>query len=506
MKHPNKHTKAEDWFAQGTACAARGQHGEALVWFERVRKALPAAPAVYHQIGMSLAALNRLPDALASCRRACTMAPAIADFHHGRAWVLEQMNRFEEAAEGYRKAAQINPLAGNSLNNLGNCLQVLGKFDEAHEAYRRAINAAPDNALYYYNFVPSTRLRADDPCFAGMEKLLQRIDGLPQADQARLHFAYGQALSDTGQNDRGFEHFLKANALQRPMVGYNEAATLQSFNLIPSLFTAQLLKEKSGLGDSSQTPVFIIGMPRSGSSLVEQILASHPQVFGAGERPDFGLALLNFIAQEPNQPGKIDQNALHNLSAIELAPLGAEYLSRVDAAMPQARSYARVANKYPFNFINVGLIHLALPNARFIHTRRAPLETCLSIFSRIFHDVPFGYDLGELGRYYRAYDMLMAHWQSVLPEGVMLDVQYEELVDDFEPQVRRMLSHCGLDWDERCLAFHKTERQVNTASASQVRKPLFRSALKRWRPEPALLQPLLDGLGPALPGNQTGDA
>lgn len=156
--------------------------------------------------------------------------------------------------------------------------------------------------------------------------------------------------------------------------------------------------------------------------------------------------------------------------------------------------------EYLYNFINVGFIHLALPNARFIHTRRAPVDTCLSTYARSFRDVPFSYDLGELGRFYRGYDALMTHWRAVLPPAVLLDVQYEEVVGDLEGQARRMLAHCGLDWDARCLAFHQTERQVATASAGQVRQPLYGSAVRRWRPDAALLQPLLDGLGPALVG------
>jgi hypothetical protein len=167
-------------------------------------------------------------------------------------------------------------------------------------------------------------------------------------------------------------------------------------------------------------------------------------------------------------------------------------------ARGEAPHYTRFTDKYPFNFINVGLIHLALPNARFIHSRRSPLQTCLSIFSRLFHDVAFSYDLGELGRYYRAYDALMAHWRSALPEGVMLEINYEELVDDFEGNVRRILAHCGLDWDEHCLAFHQTTRQVTTASSEQVRRPLYRTSLRRWQPRQALLEPLFDGLGPEL--------
>jgi hypothetical protein len=243
-------------------------------------------------------------------------------------------------------------------------------------------------------------------------------------------------------------------------------------------------------------------MPRSGSSLIVQILASHPQVFGAGERMDFGEALVSCIKRDADDPLRIDIEALQGVGAAPLRALGADYLRRMHTSLPELRAgtpgYTRFTDKYPFNFINVGLIHLALPKARFIHSRRSPLQSCLSIFSRIFHDVPFGYDLGELGRYYRAYDALMAHWQRVLPEGTMIEIEYEDLVEDFEANVRRLLAHCGLDWDERCLSFHQTRRPVTTASAAQVRRPLYKSSLKRWQPQPALLQPLLDGLGAAL--------
>jgi hypothetical protein len=196
---------------------------------------------------------------------------------------------------------------------------------------------------------------------------------------------------------------------------------------------------------------------------------------------------------------RIDIEALPEGSAARWRSLGADYLRRMQRVLAEIGSDASYfTDKYPFNFINVGLIHLALPNARFIHSRRSPLQTCLSIFSRIFHDVPFGYDLGELGRYYRAYDALMAHWRRVLPEGVMIEIAYEELVDDFEANVRRMLVHCGLEWDPRCLAFHQTARRVSTASSAQVRRPLYRTSIQRWQPRRELLEPLLSALGPTL--------
>ncbi|SIT37964.1 Putative sulfotransferase, TPR-domain protein (fragment) [Paraburkholderia ribeironis] len=313
-----------------------------------------------------------------------------------------------------------------------------------------------------------------------------------------------------GRRDDSFDHFLKGNALHRAGVRYNEAEALGLFACLPSLLSSDVLAAARGLGDPSAAPIFIVGMPRSGSTLIEQILASHPQVFGAGERTEFGEALMRGLHRDAADPLRLSIDALQDVGAAQLSALGADYLQRMRRALPEIHSagpdpasskvprHSHFTDKYPFNFINVGLIHLALPNARFIHSRRSPLQTCLSIFSRIFHDVPFGYDLGELGRYYRAYDALMAHWRSVLPPGVMMETDYEALVDDFEGNVRRLLAHCGLDWDERCLAFHRTARQVSTASSAQVRRPLYRTSVQRWQPRPALLEPLLEGLGPAL--------
>jgi len=487
MTHDTQPATADDWFARGNACATRGEFETALDCFEKVRLARPADQGVYNNLGLTLARMERFPEALERYRQAEALDPNNADIHHNLGWILEQMHCLEEAVACYQRAVQLGPLVDGSYNNMANCLQSLGRFDEAHEAYRRAIEIAPQSMLYYRNFVQSKRMTLEDPCFVAMQKLAQHADALTPDNQAQLHFAMGHALADLGQNDLSFEHLLKGNAMHRRSVNYNEAMTLDLFGHIPQFLNADVLKAKRGLGDPSASPVFIVGMPRSGSTLIEQILASHPQVFGAGERPDFGKALVGALARSEADHSKLNFDAMHDATAV-----------------PDASRYLRITDKYPFNFINVGLIHLALPNARFIHSRRAPVEICLSIFSRIFQDVPFGYDLGELGRYYRAYDALMAHWRAALPEGVMIEVQYEDLVDDLEGNVRRMLAHCGLDWDERCLAFHQTQRQVITASATQVRKPLFRTSLERWRPAAELLQPLYDGLGPEMANAERG--
>ena len=494
---------ADDWFARGNACAQRGDLRGALDSLEQARFLRPKDPTTHNHLGAILVALERYPEALQRYQNALALDPTTVDIHHNLGWIYEQMHRLEEAVISYRKAVQTGTLVDGSYNNMANCLQALGRFDEAHEAYRRAIEIAPQSGVYYRNYVQSMRMTPDDPCFIAMQDLLQRPDSLTPDNQAQLHFALGHALGEMKRNDASFDHLLKANAMYRGSVNYNESMTLDLFSQLPQLLNADVLKAKRGLGDASDTPVFIVGMPRSGSTLIEQILASHPQVFGAGERPDFGKALVGALARNAGDSDKLNLDAIHNASAAQLKSLGADYVRRIRNEVPDAECFRRITDKYPFNFINVGLIHLALPNARFIHSRRAPVETCLSIFSRIFHDVPFGYDLGELGRYYRAYDALMAHWRQALPAGVMIEVQYEDLVDDLEGTARSMLAHCGLDWDERCLAFHQTQRQVNTASASQVRQPIFRTSLARWHPAAPLLQPLYDALGPELAGERS---
>ncbi|WP_233829657.1 tetratricopeptide repeat-containing sulfotransferase family protein [Paraburkholderia sp. ZP32-5] len=498
-EHDLQPVSAEQWRVAGDACVARGDFDAALQCFESARASEPAASINYERLAVTLVALRRFAEAEVRYREAIARDPDNADSHHGLGWTLEQTHRLEAAVHAYREAARLNPSADGSSNNMGNCLQALGRFDEAHDAYRRAINGAPRVPLYYRNFVQTKRLSADDPVFAQLEQLAGDAASLSRSDQAEVHFAYGAALSGVGRNDASFDHLLKGNALYRAGMRYNETESLGLFARLPELFSADLFAAARGFGDPSAAPIFIVGMPRSGSTLIEQILASHPKVFGAGERTEFGEALVTGIRRDADDPLRIDIEALPEGNPARWRALGADYLrlmQRVRAEIgPEVTHFT---DKYPFNFINVGLIHLALPNARFIHSRRSPLQTCLSIFSRIFHDVPFGYELGELGRYYRAYDALMAHWRRVLPEGVMIEIAYEELVDDLEANVRRMLAHCGLEWDPRCLAFHQTTRRVSTASSAQVRRPLYRTSIRRWQPREDLLEPLLTALGPTL--------
>ena len=322
-----------------------------------------------------------------------------------------------------------------------------------------------------------------------MLELARDPSGLSAKEQAFLHFGLANALAGSDP-ERSFQHLLAGNVLQRKLVAYDEAALLGLLEGTRHFFTADLMQSRAGLGDPSHTPVFVLGMPRSGSTLVEQILASHPRVSCLGEANTFNKAILEL--------GGPDADRLHfpagtpPLSAEFLRQTGATCAARMNALAPAAD---RIVDKTLENFRFAGFIHLALPNARIVHTRRDPLDTCFSCFSKLFSEgLCYTYDLGELGRHYRAYEALMAHWREVLPEGVMLEVQYEELVADLEGQARRIVAHCGLEWDARCLNFHKTGRQVRTASKTQVRQPLYKSSVGRGHLFEAQLGPLLEAL------------
>ena len=320
-----------------------------------------------------------------------------------------------------------------------------------------------------------------------LESLAADSGRLPPEKMVYIHFALGKALEDVGDYRRAFEHFRQGNALKRHATRFDEAASCRDFTQIAETFDADVLRRLFGLGDPSPTPIFVVGMPRSGSTLVEQILASHPQVHAAGE-----LDSLSRVVHAASTAGSAPAPAAEPSNALAAEPLrqvGQAYLASLPAV---ADGKTRIVDKAPGNFFHVGLIHLALPNARIIHTTRSPLDTCVSCFTRLFSDgQDYSYDLAELGRYYCRYEKLMAHWRSILPPGAMLDVEYEKVVDDLEGQARRLVEFCGLAWDAACLNFHQTNRPVATASSVQVRRPLYRTSLDRWRRYEAWLEPLL---------------
>jgi tetratricopeptide (TPR) repeat protein len=471
---------------RGNTLRALRRFTDALASYDKAIAINPNFVEALNNRGNALRDLRRYEDALESYDKAVASHPAFAEALNNRGNTLRDLNRIEEAMASYRKALTIKPDSVEALSNLGIVLKELGRFAEARRAAEQVIEVAPQRTSAYRLFGEVSRFGVDNPYLATMEELMQGAAPLSAQDQLDLHFALAKAYEDLGRLDDAFGQLLAGNALKRRLIAYDEAATLGTLKHIREVFTSELIGSWQHVGEPSPVPVFIVGMPRSGTTLVEQILASHPQVFGAGELKCFS----DVVARRATESGARSFRELtSSMSAEQFRRLGERYVAEIKRLAPKA---TRITDKMPTNYIYVGLIHLALPNASVIHSVRDPIDTCISCFSNLFAEAnDYSYDLAELGRYYRHYQALMAHWHRVLPPGRILDVRYEDVVSDLESAARRIVGHCGLDWDARCLSFHQTERPVRTVSAVQVRKPIYRSSIGRGRGYEAFLAPLL---------------
>ncbi|MCW6509146.1 tetratricopeptide repeat protein [Lichenifustis flavocetrariae] len=429
----------------------------------------------------------RFDEALAACDAALAASPGYAEAHNMRGNVLKHLKRLPEALAAYDEALALKPTYADAHANRGLLLTEIGRTAEGCVALETALVLEPGTAGFFYSLTQCKRMRQGDPLIGEMEARATHDTSLSTRERIDLHFGLGKAHADIGDPAAAFKHLLAGNRRQRTQIRYDEVSTLNALARMRAAFTPTSLKVGSERGNGDRRPIFILGMPRSGSTLVEQILAGHPDVFAAGEIDDLRLSIRSLGPKgdrllEAAEP-------LTSLSPEDWQQVGADYLARLDAVAPNAK---RVSNKTPDNFRLVGLIRLMLPDARIIHTRRDPVDTCLSCFAtRFTGHQPFTYDLGELGRYYAAYRATMNHWRAILPADVMLDIDYEDVVDDLEGQSRRLLAHCGLEWTDRCLDFQHAIRPVLTASASQVRQPLYRQSVGRWHAYEAYLQPLL---------------
>ena len=510
---------------RANALSELGRPDQALQSAARALELRPDNLAALANLGNAQRQLGRFEEALKSFERALRLKPDYPEGHNNRANVLWELGRREEALRGYDEALKLRPHYPEALSNRGNALRELGRVDEALACLDQATALAPRYADAWENRAITlaemgrveeavaaiekaialapwrvrphrvlTELRSVGPgdgAFKALTELAKAPDRLNAQDQVSLGFALGKAYADIGDADASFRWYTEGAAKRRAQLDYDEPSALAGLEQIRKAYPRALIRRKSGKGDPSPTPVFVVGMPRSGTTLIEQVLAGHPKVFPAGETPLLAATLDAYAAASGKVSMSIGDFAA--LPSDQLAALGADYVQRITALAPQAE---RIVNKTPVNFSVVGLIHLMLPNARIIHARRDPVDTCLSCFTKLFvHDLPYTYDLGELGRYYLGYEALMGHWRKALPEGVMLEVRYEDVVADLEGQARLMLEHLGLEWDPACLDFHRAGRQVRTASTLQVRQPIYASSVGRWRAYETQLAPLIEALG-----------
>ena len=463
---------------------------EALASYAAAIAANPGFVEALCNLGFLEWSQGRPARAVAAYDAALAIDPGQIEAHNVRGVALTSLNRPLDALAAYDAALAIDPDFADALGNKGMLLAELGMMDQARGALERAIDLAPAKVRAYYNLTLCRKMARDEPRVAALEAMARHPQGYSDEDRIYLHYALAKAYADVGDAGRSFGQLTVGAALKRSHIAYDEAAIIARLDALFDAFPAGRLAALAGRGDPSPAPIFIVGMPRSGSTLIEQVLASHPAVFATGESD---LLVRTIAGLSPQAQALLDApGAPGDAAAVAFREIGEAYNHMLALVAPNAM---RVTDKALENFTQLGLIHLALPNARIIHARRDPIDTCLSCFSKLFGgDLPYSYDLGELGRYYRAYARLMDHWRAVLPDGVMLEVDYEDTTADLETQARRMISHCGLDWDDRCLDFHRTDRWVHTASAAQVREPVYRSSVGKWRAYQPWLGPLIAAL------------
>ena len=406
-----------------------------------------------------------------------------------------QAGDYETALTMFDKVLQRLPDDPATLTSRGHALKTFGRSDEAISSYRRATDLAPGHGDAWYGLANLKTYRFSDAELAAMEAQAASPD-LDHTSRIYIAFALGKAFEDRKDYSNAFAAYTRGNALKHQTIRYTTDQMQDEFAAQKSICTPALFEKQAGKGNPAPDPIFILGLPRAGSTLIEQILASHPDVDGTLELPNI-LSLAHRLRGRSQITDRDHYpRILHDLSEDDLFALGQDY---IDTTRIHRKVAPFFTDKMPNNFRHIGLIHLILPNAKIIDARRNPMDCCWSGFKQLFAEgQEFTYALDDIGHYYRAYVDLMEHWDAVLPTGRILRVQHEDVLDDLEGQVRRLLDHCGLPFDARCVNFHETDRAVRTASSEQVRRPINRAGLEQWRPYEAHLEPLKTALGPDL--------
>lgn len=435
---------------------------------------------------------EKLADALESANRVIELAPDMAESHLLRAGVLGLIGRNEEAIHDYEFALAIDPDRPGALSGMAHQLKTVGQQERAIKVYRECIASSPSHAEAYWSLANLKTFQFEDAEIAAMQALLAD-DDLRDESRVQIHNALGLALEARSEYDTAFSHYEQCNVLRRKSESYDPVETETWYDRIIELFDEKFLYKSAEAGNEDAAPIFVIGLPRSGSTLIEQILASHSMVDGTHELHDLPRVVKS--VRGSSKKNSRFPNSVQDLSADRWHKIGADYIEFTRQYRGGAPHFI---DKNPNNFTYVGVIRLALPNAKIINARRHPLDSCFGSYKQLFASgQPFSYDLTELGEYYLQYLRLMDHWHQLLP-GFVLDVHYEHVVADLETQVRRILDFCGLPFEEGCLRFHETDRAVKTASSEQVRRPIYSSSVNLWRNYEKHLGELVEVLQPLL--------
>ena len=476
--------------------AARlGRNDEAIALLEQVLQRAPSFDAARQNLAMVLNRSNRHAEALVEIDHLLARDPANQSVHNMRAVVLGKLGDFDAAITTYEGVLAKLPQQWQVWLGYGHALKTANRSSDAITAYRRALAINPSFGGAWWSLANLKTMRFDAADIAAMQAQLQRQE---LDDDARLHieFALGKAQEDAGADAEAFAHYSRGNALRRQQLPYDAELMHARTQRAIATYTRAFFDARAGSGSAARDPIFVVGMPRAGSTLIEQILSSHPQVEGTMELPAI-IAITRELRQRDGNP---ETTAYHDVLAglehSELHALGEDYLRRCQPQRREGKPF--FIDKMPNNFAHVGLIHAILPNAKIIDARRHPLACCFSNFKQHFaRGQAFSYDLADMGHYYADYVALMAHFDAVLP-GRIHRVIYEDMVADTETQVRALLDYCELAFDPRCLRFFENTRAVRTASSEQVRQPIYTDGVAQWKRFEPWLGPLKHALGPVL--------
>lgn len=473
----------------GTLAFERDDFKKAELIFNQARALWDDNASILAALAKTLLQLGRVEEALQICEKAVALDQEYADAHLNLGVIQKFLAQHETAAISFEKAVSLDPNLIEAYNNLGITYADLGKFDQAYKCFERALSVDPDSVLILSSLLNSRKNTSDS------KPVIDRLSTLAISPSSSLnaqitaHFALGKAYDDLQDYDKAFASYREGNRLKSEVASFDRRVFSGHVERIITVFNSTCFESLQGIGDTSELPVFVVGMPRSGTTLVESIIASHPQAAGAGELTDI-YHLVRDFQQSIGTPQHYPEAVL-NLRKSSALKFAASYLATLRSISGEA---LRIVDKMPNNFMHLGLIALLLPNAKIIHCRRSALDVCLSnYFQKYAYGHNFSYNFDDLACYYRQYQDLMTHWRQCLPIS-FFECDYEALVCDQETISREIINYCQLPWDAKCLSFHKTTRTVQTASHWQVRQPMYRSSSGRWR----YYAPYIDTLRSAL--------
>jgi tetratricopeptide (TPR) repeat protein len=472
-----------------------GRYADAEALLARGLELAPSFAPVRHNLALVLHRQARFADALAEIQRLLEIDPDNPSYQVLQAAILGRLGEFKEAIRAYEEVLAVHPSQAKVWMSYGHALRTAGRQSDSVAAYRRSIGLAPQLGEAWWSLANLKRVRFDDADISAMAKELAN-SRLTEDERLHFHFAAGKALEDAGRYAESFDHYSRGNAIRRSQVRWDADEITAHVRRFREVFTPELVAARAGAGYDVPDPIFIVGLPRSGSTLIEQILASHSAVEGTQELPDIDLLARRLSGRRTRTQSSAYPEVLASLEMKDFQALGEEFIQRT-------RIYRKTAaplfiDKMPNNVFHIGLIHLILPNAKIIDARRHPLGCGFSCFKQHFaRGQHFTYDLAELGQYYRDYVGLTAHVDHVLP-GRVHRVFYERMVEDTEAEVRRLLAYCNVPFEDACLRFYENERAVRTASSEQVRTPIYREGLEQWQHFEPWLGPLKNALGPVL--------